>query len=1068
MGEDEEHLVLYVVITVTMALFFGSLVRQLQSQIIPSRCHWLPKPPYTFAVFCIGFLLSVIVTTIADKNGVDSVWVAPFVNSIRSTGVLDPEVILLVLLPPLLYESASSVDIHVFRRVRNQALLMAFPGVLIQLFLVAWIIRLLGYGAGGEPWSWDLSLAFGSIVCATDPVAVVATLHSLGAPEKLSDVIDGESLLNDGSAYVMFLIFIRNVEAAQTGAEPFGVGEGILFFVRLALGGTAWGWATFQLCSEWLLLTENDWRIEVSVLMLTVYGTFAIAEAVLGVSGVLAVVTLGLLMAQRGRYTFSQGTVERVAESSLGLLAHASETVIFFVAGIAVWTAVGTVTVDLMIEAVVLYGFLHATRAATVAVLYPILRRMGYTLRLKEGVIIVYAGLRGAVGLSLGLLVLENELIPIEDRSRVHFLVASTVFLTLLINGTTAPLVYKALRLYPANRFRDVIVRAAIREIETEGMAHIRDQLLGPLSADFSYSRADWYAVALMVPNFADVNVRGNNRLHVPRSAFVDVFSAVIRAEEHAAQAAMAMSTEPLELPFASDAGVHARGAGPQAQSAAHRARHSASEVPEHRQAGGHRSADEAPSHGPALLGPAVHGGWRPDPSHRGSMPNLQRRHEPPALAPVPSGDVLGPPAQPPGTEGAPGGVRGLMRRVATTRKAGDQQPSDVNGGPGPAPFLGERELHGPDAIARLVVPDNDQRQEIVSTLFVAIKVSYAEQYEAKQLSGEAVAALLEATKRGAEYHSEHPSTTAAEAFDVELEALRKLLPNLNPWFKSCLVSSPGPGVYLWRQIAFYRIYTFTEAVGGFIRAHSQVMRDMGEDPLLRRVCHKAVWPALTTAQRMLDDHLKRHEPLVSLQITLLTARRVCEMKRALVESYTETGKLTESDVEQLRAPFDRTLWALDMARFSLTAPVRFAHIIRQRHARRASVLSQDSSGRKPRAGGGARKSPAPARRAREETTRTTVGTVASWRPPMNRGWSTVSAMRSEEGPTAAGHRDSTRDSAVVELPWWAFPSRPSNVEDLEDLDPVHFGQHRVEPQAAPAADMPPTEVAPPPTRLSA
>ena len=113
------------------------------------------------------------------------------------------------------------------------------------------------------------------------------------------------------------------------------------------------------------------------------------------------------------------------------MLAFISETLIFFIGGIAAWTALSSYPEQIAWwHAIPLYVGLMAVRALTVAVFYPFLARTGYRVTRGECCMIVYAGLRGAVGLALSLLVVRDEHFPPIDKGRIHFLVGSVVVLT--------------------------------------------------------------------------------------------------------------------------------------------------------------------------------------------------------------------------------------------------------------------------------------------------------------------------------------------------------------------------------------------------------------------------------------------------------------------------------------------------------------------------------------------------------------------------------------------------------------------------------------------------------------
>ncbi|KAJ1619229.1 hypothetical protein T492DRAFT_426071 [Pavlovales sp. CCMP2436] len=206
-------------------------------------------------------------------------------------------------------------------------------------------------------------------------------------------------------------------------------------------------------------------------------------------------------MGRRGKYAFSPAAAQ-VVESVLAMLAHFSE----------VW------------HALPVYLMLGVVRVIGTAACYPLLKRTGYSISVKECVIIVYAGLRGAVGLSLGLLVNQNATLKDADRERIHFLVGSTVVLTMLVNGTTIKWLYDFLRIYPANKYRDVRVGQVLRELESVGMEQIRAELVNKPHLKI-YREADWRIVRLLVPDFSEATITDDDRLLVPEAARVFALS---------------------------------------------------------------------------------------------------------------------------------------------------------------------------------------------------------------------------------------------------------------------------------------------------------------------------------------------------------------------------------------------------------------------------------------------------------------------------------------------------------------------------------------------------------------
>ncbi len=150
----------------------------------------------------------------------------------RSVGMLadiDPHLLLHIFIPPLIFESAFKVEWHVFFQLKWATLLLAVPGVIISTFVLGAVINMLygaqdgeGASADGTAWPSNAGILLGVILSATDPVAVVALLGELGVKEELSTGIEGESLLNDGTALVFF-------QASRGWPQMAADGRGLLF-----------------------------------------------------------------------------------------------------------------------------------------------------------------------------------------------------------------------------------------------------------------------------------------------------------------------------------------------------------------------------------------------------------------------------------------------------------------------------------------------------------------------------------------------------------------------------------------------------------------------------------------------------------------------------------------------------------------------------------------------------------------------------------------------------------------------------------------------------------------------
>jgi len=205
---------------------------------------------------------------------------------------------------------------------------MAGPMVVASTFLTGLTTaHILGYK--GDDFPFSASLLLGSICSATDPVAVVALLKELGASKRLATMIEGESLLNDGTAMVVFLILLKIVEG-----EEMSFGSMVVMFVRLSFGGPLLGLLAGFIMSMILKRIHNNFVLEVNTTIVGSYLVFFIAESTpLHISGILAIVALGLYMTRSGKTRISAES-EHSVHHVWGYIGYMAETVIFILAGV--------------------------------------------------------------------------------------------------------------------------------------------------------------------------------------------------------------------------------------------------------------------------------------------------------------------------------------------------------------------------------------------------------------------------------------------------------------------------------------------------------------------------------------------------------------------------------------------------------------------------------------------------------------------------------------------------------------------------------------------------------------
>eukprot|EP01051_Picozoa_sp_SAG22_P016443 SAG22_NODE_2324_length_2712_cov_2.484118_1_plen_747_part_10 len=460
----------------------------LQALATGECCGRSINPPFTVVMFFVGYLIASWVSheheigkTMKDWSGQSHI----LIDSVDAWKATHPHVILFCLLPPLLFEDASSMDFYTFRKVLKASALLAGPGVAMSMFLTAGLSMavfgfettcLLDPHTGAEVCEDQLPVAahllLGGMLAATDPVAVCAVLNDLGAPDKLNFMIAGESLLNDGTAVVAF--FVMQGVAGGCGTTFFDV---TLMLVRLAGGGILWGLAMAVGTYHFIKHSDNP-QVEISAIVLGTFVTFWAAENVLHVSGVLGTVVYGVQTARTSFLAFDEES-HHANHAFWHEVGYVATAMIFFLAGVIsehkleVFVAkhgelellglvsadertlghLGFLTGQFMLS-FVLYVGLHLIRAFVIGALSPVLQQTGYGLSAKEATVMVWGGLRGAVSLSLACLVDGNHLIGERSREMIFIQTIAIVSLTLLINGTTAGMVYKALQVSEQRRRR--------------------------------------------------------------------------------------------------------------------------------------------------------------------------------------------------------------------------------------------------------------------------------------------------------------------------------------------------------------------------------------------------------------------------------------------------------------------------------------------------------------------------------------------------------------------------------------------------------------------------------------
>lgn len=381
--------------------------------------------PYTVGLFAIG-LAAGIMNRMGVFHGMPQ-----FSAALDSVANINPDLILYIFLPILIFDAAYELNLHIFKKTLTNATLLAAPGLIICMILTAGVLMAISFFVPGyEKWTWASALMFGALISATDPVAVVALLHELKTSKRFSTLVDAESLLNDGTGIVCFMLFYGiTVWGRNDELTP------ILEFCQVVAGGAILGFIAARLVIWFITRVNSEEMIQNSVIILSAYLVFILAQLYLGISGVIALVAFGLTIAYVGKPRLKP-QVNIYMGSFWELLTYIANTLIFIIVGIVIAEKVDFSWSHCAILLLV-YIALNIIRYITIMMLYPIMKRSGYGLNKKESIILTWGGLRGALGMTLALMVSYTPAIPEEIRSQVLFFTAGTVTLTLCINATT-------------------------------------------------------------------------------------------------------------------------------------------------------------------------------------------------------------------------------------------------------------------------------------------------------------------------------------------------------------------------------------------------------------------------------------------------------------------------------------------------------------------------------------------------------------------------------------------------------------------------------------------------------
>jgi CPA1 family monovalent cation:H+ antiporter len=374
---------------------------------------------------------------------------------------ISPALILYVFLPVLIFESAFNLDPRLLRQNFGPVLTLAVPGLLVSTLVIGLIVKFT------TPYPLTAALLLGAILSATDPVAVISMFRRLGAPKRLTILIEGESLFNDATSIVLARIILGVLLVGQISGGI--VARGALDFVLVFAGGLIVGAGLGLIVGYLLGLVGSDLYIEITLTMALAYVSFLLAERVFHVSGVTATLAAGLVVGSWGRVKISL-PIRQHLDHYWSYIAFIANALIFLMVGLrvnlsALWANAGpliwVIVAMLVSRAALIYGFMPLVGRL------PRAEPVGNAYR----AVMFWGGLRGAVAIAI---VLSLPAFP--QRDAFIALVMGAVLFTLLVKGLTIESLVRWLGLDQppiADRFSRLEALIAARKLALERLPEL-------------------------------------------------------------------------------------------------------------------------------------------------------------------------------------------------------------------------------------------------------------------------------------------------------------------------------------------------------------------------------------------------------------------------------------------------------------------------------------------------------------------------------------------------------------------------------------------------------------------
>lgn len=387
---------------------------------------------------------------------------------------LTPELLFYLLLPTLIFESAYNINVRRMVEDTKIILILSVIGLLVSTVVIGgalyYILAFMGIAV-----PFIVTLLFGALISATDPVAVLALFKEYGAPRRLSLIFEGESLFNDATAVALFLVLL---EVAQFGYHGFDtILEGVVTFTSMMIGGVIFGILIGGIFTKLVGLARENEIASITLTIVLAHITFILAEVLshhlhfgnlhFAISPIIATTVAALLMGNYGRSKIHP-RAEEFVENLWGQLAFMANSLIFILIGV-LFVNVPTLSASML--AVVLITILLVAIARAISI-YPVvgLFNLATSKEMKVPMswqhLLSWGSLRGALAVTMVLLI-PNDLSFAGwnlDMSPKDFLLSLTVgciFATLFVKATTIQTFMRRLKLDALTKIEEVEAQEA-------------------------------------------------------------------------------------------------------------------------------------------------------------------------------------------------------------------------------------------------------------------------------------------------------------------------------------------------------------------------------------------------------------------------------------------------------------------------------------------------------------------------------------------------------------------------------------------------------------------------------